>query len=183
LRFLNAFARSVDAVSEATGVIVSWAALLMVLMQFAVVVMRYVFGVGSIFAQESIVYMHGILFMAAASYTLLHDGHVRVDIFYGDATPRSKALVDFLGVFVFLIPVCILTWWVSWPFITAAWAVYEGSQEGSGIQAVFLLKTVILVFAVALSAQGLSLAVRSLFTLMGVSDERAGHADEKGDSV
>ncbi len=179
MRFLRSFARVVDAISETTGVILSWAALLMVLVQFVVVVMRYVFGVGSIFAQESIVYMHGTMFMVAVGYTLLHDGHVRVDIFYSDANQRQRALVNFCGVFVFLLPVCILTWWVSWPFVTAAWAVYEGSQEGSGIQAVFLLKTVILVFAAALSVQGLSMAARSLFMLMGVSDEAAGPADDE----
>lgn len=81
MRFLRSFVRVFDAISETTGAILSWAALLMVLVQFVVVVMRYVFGVGSIFAQESIVYMHGTLFMVAVGYTLLHDGHVRVDIF------------------------------------------------------------------------------------------------------
>lgn len=177
MAFLESLARLIDRVNETIGVLVSWVALLMVLVQFVVVVMRYVFGIGSIFMQESIVYMHGTLFMVAAGYTLLHNGHVRVDIFYGAATPRRKALVDFCGVFVFLLPICVLTWWVAWPYVSAAWAVREGSQEGSGIQAVFLLKTLILVFAALLSMQGLAMAMHSLFVLVG-SEKSPGSEDE-----
>ena len=69
----------------------------MVLVQFALVLMRYVFGVGNVLIQESMWYMHGTLFMAAAGYTLLQDGHVRVDIFYREASARRKALVDLFG--------------------------------------------------------------------------------------
>ena len=78
----------------------------MVLLQFAVVVMRYVFGVGFIFMQEGVIYLHAALFMLGAGYTLLHGGHVRVDIFYRDAAPPRKALIDLLGVILFLVPVC-----------------------------------------------------------------------------
>ena len=104
---LLAVARMIDALNETIGRSVAWLALFMVLVQFIVVVMRYVFGIGSIFMQESIVYMHAIVFLAAAGYTLLHDGHVRVDIFYGSATPRQKAIVNLLGVLIFLWPICM----------------------------------------------------------------------------
>jgi len=157
----------IDAMNERVGRVVSWLALFMVLVQFIVVVMRYVFGIGSIFMQESIVYMHAIVFLGAAGYTLLHDGHVRVDIFYGSASPRRKAQINLLGVLVFLWPVCILTLNVSERFVTSSWAVLEGSPEGSGIPAVFLLKTVIPVAIVLLMLQGFSLAVKSLAELLG----------------
>ncbi len=183
MAFLGSLARLIDRVNETIGVLVSWVALLMVLVQFVVVVMRYVFGIGSIFMQESIVYMHGTLFMVAAGYTLLHNGHVRVDIFYGAATPRRKALVDFCGVFVFLLPICVLIWWAAWPYVSAAWAVREGSQEGSGIQAVFLLKTTILVFATLLSMQGLAMAMHSLFALVGIEKSPESEDEDIGVGV
>lgn len=168
---LLAVARAIDALNERIGRAVSWLTLFMVLVQFIVVVMRYVFGIGSIFMQESIVYMHAIVFLAAAGYTLLHDGHVRVDIFYGSAGPRRKAQINILGVLVFLWPVCILTLNVSERFITSSWAVFEGSPEGSGIPAVFLLKSVIWVFAALLMLQGFSLVVKSLAILRGDTPE------------
>ena len=98
MRFLQRLARAIDRLNETIGVSVAWLALLTVLVEFAVVLMRYVFGVGSVKMQELIVYMHATVFMVAAGYTLLHNGHVRCDIFYAAASPRRKALIDLIGV-------------------------------------------------------------------------------------
>jgi TRAP-type mannitol/chloroaromatic compound transport system permease small subunit len=149
----------------------------MVLLQFVIVVMRYVFGLGSVKLQESIVYLHATVFMVGAGYTLLHNGHVRCDIFYAPAAPRAKAAIDLFGVLVFLWPMCALIAWVGSPYVASAWAVREGSPEGSlGIPGVFLLKTVILVFAALLALQGLSLAIRAVLRLAGI--EAPAVADE-----
>lgn len=181
MAFLKALVRIIDAINEAVGKTVSWLALIMVLAQFVIVVMRYVFGIGSTIMQESIVYMHAALFMVAAGYTLLYDGHVRVDIFYSQASPRKKAWTNLGGVVFFLMPVCALVWWVSWPYVASAWAVLEGSPEGrSGIPGVFLLKTLILAFAAVLSAQGVSMAASALFVLAGVDAGTGARKDDKG---
>ncbi|NQV58079.1 MAG: TRAP transporter small permease subunit [Alphaproteobacteria bacterium] len=165
---LLAIAGIIDLMNEKIGRTISWLALFMILVQFIVVVMRYIFGLGSIMIQESIVYMHALIFLIAAGYTLLHDGHVRVDIFYGAASIKRKALINFIGVLVFLWPVCLLIIIVSTKFITAAWAVREGSPEGSGIQAVYLLKTTIWIFAGLLMLQGYSLLVNSWAVMRGI---------------
>lgn len=165
---LAALARKIDGLSEFVGRATSWIILPMVLVQVTVVLMRYVFGVGSILMQESVVYMHAMLFMMTAGYTLLHHGHVRIDILYREASPRRKALVDLWGVIVFLLPVCTLTWWVAWPYVATAWSVLEGSRETSGIPAVFLLKTLILAFAALVAIQGVSNAIRAGFVLLGL---------------
>ncbi len=161
------FIRFVDGLNERIGRTVSWIALAMVLVQFLVVGMRYVFGIGSVFLQESVIYMHGTLFMVGAAYTLVHNGHVRVDIFYREASPRRKAMVNFVGVFLFLLPITFLVWIVSEPYVAQSWAIREGSKETSGIQGLFLLKSMILVFAALMSLQGLALAARSVLTLLG----------------
>jgi TRAP-type mannitol/chloroaromatic compound transport system permease small subunit len=171
---LASLARIIDAVNEWVGRTIAWAALAMVLVQFTVVVLRYVFGFGSILMQESVIYLHAVLFMIGAGYTLLHDGHVRLDIFYRDASIRTKALVDLWGSIGLLIPVTVLIWWFSWPYVAGSWKVLEGSKETSGIHAVFLLKTVILVFAALMFAQGISLLVRSILTLTGREQGLAG---------
>ena len=170
---ISALARAIDGLNNRVGRIVAWAALAMVLVQFTVVLMRYVYGIGSIFMQESIVYLHGILFMLGAGYTLLHGGHVRVDIFYAGANPRTKAWVDLLGVIVFLAPVCFVIFLFSYPYVQASWAVFEGSKETSGIQGVFLLKTVILIFAFLVALQGVSLALHSILVITGHAEPAA----------
>jgi len=164
----------IDGLNDRIGRTVSWLALLMMLVQFLVVVQRYVFGIASIWMQESIVYMHGFLFMLAAGYTLLHNGHVRVDIFYREATPRRKAMTDLFGSLFFLLPVCLATIWLAWPYVSNSWAILEGSKETSGIHGVYLLKSVIIAFAVLVALQGISLAIHSVRILMGLetpSDE------------
>ncbi|MGI9449396.1 MAG: TRAP transporter small permease subunit [Geminicoccaceae bacterium] len=152
----------IDGINLRIGRAVCWLALIMVLAQFALVAMRYVFGVGSVVMQEMIVYMHATLFMAAAGYTLRHDDHVRCDIFYRDMTPAKRAWIDLLGVLFFLLPMCIVIIWVSAPYVANAWAVLEGSSEGSlGLPGVFLLKTLIPLMALLLGLQGLSVASRA----------------------
>ncbi len=165
MELIGSLARGIDELNERIGRFVAWAALLMVLVQFGVVVLRYVYGLSFIFMQESIVYLHAILFMLGAGYTLLHGGHVRVDIFYAAAKPRTKAWVDLIGVLIFLVPVCAILFTFSFPYVQSSWAVFEGSKETSGIQAVFLLKTVILVFAVLILLQGVALALRSILAI------------------
>lgn len=164
---LSAFARFIDGLNDRIGRVTAWLALLMVVVQFVLVITRYVYGVSSIFIQESVVYMHALLFMVAAGYTLRHDGHVRVDIFYREAAPRRKALVNLLGSLFFLMPVCVLIWWKSWPYVANSWSYLEGSRETSGIQAVFLLKSVILLFVALVGLQGVAQAIHSLAILVG----------------
>ena len=163
-RSVSAF---IDRLNDTVGRTVSWLTLFMVLVQFALVVMRYVFGIGNILVQESLIYAHGTLFMMAAGYTLLVDGHVRVDIFYRGASPRRKAIVDLCGVLFLLTPFCILMLVFAFPYVAASWAVLEGSRETSGLPAVFLLKTVILIFIALVFLQGVSMALKSLLVLRG----------------
>lgn len=165
---LSALMRFIDNLNNVIGKTVAWLAVIMVLTQFAVVVMRYVFGVGSIMFQESVVYMHSILFLIGAGYTLLHNGHVRVDVFYREASIRKKAVIDIFGVVFLLLPVCILIGDSSWKYVYQSWSILEGSRETSGIHAVYLLKSTILAFCVLLGLQGIAMALRSFLILKGV---------------
>ena len=183
LSALAALTRVIDAANEHIGRVASWLALLMVLLQFVVVVMRYIFGVGFIFMQEGVIYLHATLFMVGAGYTLLHGGHVRVDIFYRDARPRLRALVDLLGVILFLLPVCVVIGWASWPYLEQSWSVFEGSKETSGIHAVYALKTMIMVFVVLIAFQGISLALRAALTLAGREARHDITADPGGEAA
>ena len=157
----------IDSLNEKVGRTTAWFVLAMVLIQTIVVIQRYVFGIGSIALQESIVYLHATLFMLASGFTLLHDGHVRVDIIYRRVSPEQRAWINFIGSYLFLFPLLTTLFVLSLPYVQLSWSVREGSAETSGIQAIFLLKSVILVFAILLFLQGISLVVRSLSTIVG----------------
>ncbi|WP_321344726.1 TRAP transporter small permease subunit [Breoghania sp.] len=157
----------IDRVNSTVGRAIAWAMPLMVIIQVAVVLMRYVFGLGSIWMQESIVYLHAATFMLAGAYTLSVDAHVRVDIFYREARPRVRALVDTVGAAFFLVPMCFVILDYAWPYVVRSWSILEGSRETSGIQGVFLLKTLILVFAALMALQAVAIVLRGLCALTG----------------
>ena len=162
---MRLLASAIDNTTRFIGRAVAWLALIMVIVQFGVVVARYVFGVGSLHAQEAVVYLHAVIFMLAAAYTLSDDGHVRVDIIYRSASLRYKAWVDLLGAVALLIPVAIIITVASWGYVANSWRIMESSMEVSGIPGVFLLKTLIPVFAILMGAQGLVMALRALHTI------------------
>ena len=164
---LALFVRVVDGINDAIGRFVAWLVIPMVLITFAVAVLRYFFGVGWVAMQESYIWLHGIVFMVGAGYTLLHGGHVRVDVFYRPADARYKARVDLFGSLVFLLPVMILVLIYAWPYVASSWAGLEESREAGGLPALYLLKSVIIVFCVLMIAQGLSMAARSVLILTG----------------
>ncbi len=166
-KIIAAFVRAVDGFSDWLGRAVAWLALGMVLVTFAVVVLRYGFDLGWIALQESVVYMHATLFLLAAAYTLRHDAHVRVDILYQRLGPVGKAWIDLLGTCLLLLPVCVFIAWISWDYVCAAWAVKESSREAGGLPAVFLLKSLIPLFAALLALQGLAQGCRALAVIAG----------------
>lgn len=166
-RSVRVFSSAFKTITRTTGRAAMWLVFTMALVQFTSVILRYVFGINFIWVQESITYMHGAVFLLAGGYALLTDDHVRVDIFYRDAPPRRKAWVDFLGTYFFLFPFCLLLLWTATPYVGNAWAVREGSTEQSGIQGVFLLKTLIPIFALLLAMAGFVIAARAVETLKG----------------
>ncbi len=165
-----ALADRIDRVNGAIGRAAAWAVLFVVLMQFLVVVLRYVFGFGSIWLTESIMYGHAALFMLAAAWTLGAGGHVRVDVFYAEAAPRTKAWVDLAGALLLLLPFMAVLLWFGLPYMARSWNILERSRETSGIPAVFLLKTLIPLFALMMALQGVAQAFRAANALAATRD-------------
>ena len=158
---MTALTDRIDSLVSGIGRVAAGLTLVVVLLQFALVVARYLFGLGSIWLTETVIYAHAALFMLAAAWTLRAGGHVRVDIFYADARPRTKAWIDLIGALALLFPVMLVLLWLSWPYAARSWAVLERSQEASGLPLVFALKTLIPVFAVMMALQGVAQAIRA----------------------
>lgn len=147
------------------GRLISWLVLAMVLVTFMVVILRYVFDIGWIALQESISYLHSIVFLVGASYTLQKNGHVRVDIFYDRLSGVGKAWVDLIGHLFILIPVMIFIFWISWPYVADSWQVLESSREAGGLPGVYLLKSLILVMTLLLIVQAFALIFRAILQI------------------
>ena len=156
-----------DRISEATGRVTAWLTLFMVLVTFVVVVLRYVFDAGFIWVQESVTWMHGVVFMAGAAYTLRHEEHVRVDILYRRLDARGRAWVDAVGVVLFLLPLCAFLALSAWDFVAFSWSIKEASREPGGLPYPLLplLKTVLVIMPVTVALQGIALLLQSVRTI------------------
>jgi TRAP-type mannitol/chloroaromatic compound transport system permease small subunit len=163
------FSDYVDMINRTVGALVRWCALIMVLVQFTLVVLRYVYGVSYIYLNESVLYLHGALFMLGAGYTLLVDGHVRVDIFYAKLTERGRAAVDIMGHLCFLLPSMSFLLVYSWPSVRRSWSILEGPISVGGIPASFLLKSLIPAFCILIMVQALSNLVRDVARFRGTA--------------
>lgn len=155
-----------DAPSQWLSSWLSWLPLGMTGLTVYVVVLRYGFGIGAITAQEGVMYLHAALFMLGASYTLLADEHVRVDVFYRRFSLRQQAWINALGHVVFTLPLCAVIALSSLGYVGESWMIRESSPEPGGIPAVYLLKTLIPVMATLLTIQALAEVIRALSTLV-----------------
>lgn len=161
----------IDGVNRRIGHSVAWMALGLVLVEVAVVILRYVFSIGLIQLQEAAVYQHGFLITLGVGYTLLQRGHVRVDIIYGRLRERGRSAVDLFGALFFVLPLAWLIFEYSWPYVAQSWRIMEGSREASGLPFLYVLKSGILGFAILLGLQAISLAIHSVYQLLA-PDER-----------
>jgi TRAP-type mannitol/chloroaromatic compound transport system permease small subunit len=169
LRALLRLADGLDAVSRAIGLSARWLAVLLVLVQFAVVVLRYAFGSSFVWMQEAVVYVHASLFMLAIGYAYMLDAHVRVDFFYGRWSERRKAWTDLVGVVVTVLPFCWLLVWASWGYVSVSFRMGEGPMQVGGLPLLPYLKALILVMAGLLALQAASVAIRALAVIAGES--------------
>ena len=159
---MNSFVIFVDKLSTRIGQAVSWMTLMMVLITMYDVIMRYIFKAGSIWIQEAEWHLFAANFMLAASWTLLRNGHVRVDLFYVKFSNKTKAWVDLIGSVLFLLPFCILVAYTSIPFVSDSWAILEGSSDPGGLPGRYILKSVIPLTFILLALQGISEIIKNV---------------------
>jgi len=170
----------IDRFTESCGNYIAWLTVVMMAVMFTSVVLRYLFQIGFVVLDESVIYMHSIVFMLGAAFTLKRGGHVRVDIFYNQLTNIGKARVDFLGTLFLLLPVCIFIGGISWEYVAASWRVLETSPQVGGIPALFLLKTLILLMSILLVTQGIAELIRNALILTGAEPVEPNKPESSG---
>ncbi|KJS06180.1 MAG: hypothetical protein VR73_10455 [Gammaproteobacteria bacterium BRH_c0] len=162
-----------EGITTIIGTFTPWLTLLLILGICTVVIMRYFFGAGSIALQEATTYLHATIFMLGIAWTLKQGGHVRVDVFYRNASPQRQAWIDVAGGVLFLLPLCVLILWLSWDYVLSSWAIREKSNEGSGLPYVYLLKTLILILPATLLIQGVADILKNLLFALGLSNHHS----------
>ena len=165
---IKVLTRWIDGLNQWVGRGVAWVTLGLVLVVFVDVVMRYLFNVSFVFTQELEWHLFGFIFLIGAGYTLLHDGHVRVDIIYQRLGLKGRAWINLLGVIFFLIPGCVMVISTSWKFAANAFMMMEGSPDPGGIPFRFIIKGFIPVGFTLLLLQGFSLGLHSLMQILGI---------------
>lgn len=164
-----------DALAETLGRLVAWLTYGMVLLMVAIVILRYVFSLSFTALGEGVSYLFAMVFMLGAAYTLKHDDHVRVDVFYRKLSPRGQAWVNLLGTLFFLWPVMGLILWLSTDYVLASWSLMEGSREPGGLPFVYLLKSLLWVMPALMSLQGLAEVLRAIAILRGATPSPTDH--------
>jgi len=157
--------RSIDAINRWVGHLAGWVSLAMVLVVVTDVVMRYVFDASFVFVQELEWHLFGVMFLLGAGYTLLQDGHVRVDVLYQRFSPKTQAWINLIGVLLFLLPGCLMVIDTSWGFFHNSLAMHEGSPDPGGIPARYALKFFIPLGFSLLTLQGISMGLKSLLEI------------------
>ena len=166
MNILRSFVRVIDRLNEWIGNGVSWLTLILVLITVYDVMMRYFFRAGSIAIQEAEWHLFAMNFMLAGGWTLLHEGHVRVDLLYARFDKDKKAWIDFLCSLTFCIPYCVLVIFAAWPFVLDSWSIWEGSPDPGGLPGLYILKTVIPVSFLLIGIQAVSEAIKNLFIIL-----------------
>lgn len=166
--------------TEKLGITTQYLGLFLVINTALVVTLRYVFNWSPIALQEAMTYLHATLFMVGAAYTLKHDGHVRVDVFYQHYTEKKKALINLLGTLFLLFPTCLFILIICLPYVESSWAIGERSIEGNGLPWVYLLKTLLLIQPVLLMVQGTAEAIKNVLILQGHNLNNEEHQQGEG---
>lgn len=182
MRPFLALSDGIDTVSRLIGNTVKWLAVLLVVVQFAVVVMRYAFGASFAWAQESVVYLHAMLFMLAIGYVYMLDAHVRVDFFWANWSERARARLEIAGILCFVWPFCALVVWASWGYVAVSFRLAEGPMQMGGLPFLPWLKGLILAMTGLLAIQALSIAIRAVAVLAGQTGALFPHRQSVGEA-
>ena len=162
---LAQLSKFIDRFNTFIGYLCAFFVLYMVIVVFTVVVLRYGFNIGFIWMQEVYVWLHSFVFMLGAGFTYLANEHVRIDVFYREASKKYKAIVDLLGNIFLLLPFLYIIWKYSYPFVYRSFLMNEVSREAGGMPALYILKSAILWFCIVLFLQLISNVIKSILTL------------------
>lgn len=161
-----------NTINESVGKLTAWLTSLLVVFMCIDVVRRYLFNKTAVWITEMEWHIFALIFLLAAGFTLKHDKHVRVDLFYAKFSPKQKAWVNFIGTLVFLIPWCLIIIVASYQYAYNAYAINEASPDPGGLPARYIIKFAITLGFSLLLLQAIVLLLESLQTIFGPKEVR-----------
>ena len=153
---LTRFTKFVNSLNEKVGRATSWLTVVLILLVCFDVVARKVFNFSKIWIMEMEWHLYALIFLLAAGYALKHDRHVRVDLFYEKFSEKEKAITNFWGHLLFLIPWCIMVVIASYHYALESLLINEGSPEPGGLPARYMIKFCITLGIMLLMLQALA---------------------------
>lgn len=171
MKILKYYIHFANKLNEWVGSGVSWLTTILVIVVCYDVFTRYLLNNSLVAVQELQWHLFALIFLLGAAYSLKHDKHVRVDVFYSRFSPRTKAWVNLVGSVVFLMPFCVMVIWSSLNFAANAYHIGEISPDPGGLPARWVLKTAIPVGFVLILIQCLALTFQSVLTILGHSEQ------------
>lgn len=171
MNYLKHFSKITDKINTKIGKIFSWFTLLLIILVCIDVLLRYIFNYSIVAMQELEWHIFAIIFLMGASFTLLENGHVRVDVFYIKFSEKTKAVINIIGTIFLLIPFCVIIIWTSFEFVSISFSINETSPDGGGLPARFIIKSFIPISFFFLLLQGLSLLINSIIFLIENKNE------------
>ncbi|MBX3553105.1 MAG: TRAP transporter small permease subunit [Pseudolabrys sp.] len=167
---LRGFALFIDKLNAALGRYLSGLVWAIAIVCAVVVVLRYVFLISFTWMQELYVWIHAVVFLTAASFAMLVNAHVRVDILYNKWSLKTRAIVEILGAVFFTLPWLVVLAFLTWPFVLDSWKILEGSSQPNGLPGVYLFRSLLLVFCALMILQCLAVIARGILALSGDKD-------------
>lgn len=159
---------ALESINRKIGNTFSWATLILVILIVIDVILRYAFKTSYIWLNEVEVYVFALIFLMGIGYTLMHDQHVRVDVFYEQWSPKRRAWVNLIGTCCLLIPWCVVAILSSWKYARFSLSFVEGSAQPGGLPFLFVLKFLIMLAFTLLLIQGIALMLMSILKIMKV---------------
>ncbi len=167
IRLVKKYILLIGQINEIVGKAASWLVVMLVSVMCFDVIRRYLFNTTTVAFIEMEWYLFAMIFLLSAGYTLKHDKHVRVDVFYSQFSVRNKAWVDFIGGLVFLIPFCLIIIYASIKYTMVSLAYNEGSPDSGGLPARYLIKAMIPLGFLFLLLQATASVLHNLLTISG----------------
>ncbi len=134
-----------------------WLALLVVLAEFQIVIVRFIFSYEQAFLGDLVRFWYAALFLFASAYTLIEEGHVRVDVLYTGFSARGKAWTNALGSLLLGVPLCwtilSLGMWSKATVINSPLLSFETTQAGFGLYVKYLMAGFLAVYALSMMVQ------------------------------
>ena len=164
VRLLLRLSAAIDALNERFGVVANWLVLLSCLISAGNAGSRYLFSQSSNAWLEIQWYMLAGMVLLGGPYTLKMNEHVRVDLFYGIASERTRIWIDIIGGLTFLLPICVILIYFTWPWFVESWRIGELSSNAGGLIR-WPVKLVLPVGFALMALQGISELIKRIAAL------------------